>query len=200
MKRQLAIGSLVVLGLLSGVASAQEKSARRYVVQTTRSTVPAGAATIKVNASIDVVRQVVTDFGNYANFIKRFEKAKVIGRHGDQTDVYLQVPILKGASKIWAVVRFDAPKPAANGNGEVIVGRMIKGNVKRLDARWSLIKVDEGTTNLDLEILLVPDSVIPIPDSLVIDESKYAAAKGVEGILIKSEQVSAQANRRTAAN
>ena len=200
MKRQLAIGSLVVLGLLSSVAFAEEKKARRYEVQTPRSSVPAGAASIKVSAPLDVVRQVVTDFGNYANSIKRFEKAKVIGRHGDQTDVYLQVPILKGASKIWAVVRFDAPKPGPNGNGEIIVGRMLKGNVKRLDARWSLTKVDETTTTLDLEILIVPDSVIPIPDSLVIDESKYAAAKGVEGVLLKSEQMSAQAARRTAAN
>lgn len=200
MKRQLAIGSLVVLGLISGVASADEKKAKRYEVQTTRSSVPAGAATIKVSAPIDVVRAVVTDFGNYASSIKKFDKSKVIGRHGDQTDVYLQAPILKGASKIWAVVRFDAPKPTPDGKGEIVVGRMLKGNVKRLDARWSLVKVDDGTTTLDLEILIVPDTLIPVPNSLVIDESKYAAAKGVEGVLLVSEQRSADTNRRTAAN
>jgi hypothetical protein len=200
MKRHLAIGSLVLFGLLAANASADEKKARRYEVQTPRSEVPAGAATIRVHAPFDVVHGVVMDFGRYAETIKKFDKAKVIGHHGDKTDVYLQAPILKGAAKIWAIVRFEAPKPAPNGNGEIIIGRMLKGNVKRLDATWSVVKVDEQNTNLDLEILIVPDSVIPIPNSLVLDESKYAAAKGVEGVLGRSEALSGEANRRTAAN
>jgi hypothetical protein len=200
MKRHLAIGSLLVFGLLAVTASADEKKARRYEVATTRSSVPAGAATIRVHAPLDVVRGVVVDFGRYAETIKKFDKSKVIGRHGDKTDVYLQAPILKGASHIWAVVRFEAPKPLPGGNGEVIVGRMLKGNVKRLDATWTLAKADEQNTNLDLEILIEPDTMIPVPDSIVLDESKYAAAKGVEGVLGRSESLSGDANRRTAAN
>ena len=187
MNRKLLSVASLFLALASPVLASADQGAERYEVQTPFSDIKAGAARIQVRAPLDVVHRVVMDFGSYALHISKFEKAKVIGRHGDSTDVYLQVPILKGAAKVWAVVRFEAAK--GGGNDEVIMGRMLQGNVKRLDARWHLSKVDEHTTNLDLELLIVPDLILPVPGSLVTGEVAYAAETAVRGLQLRSEQV-----------
>jgi hypothetical protein len=134
-----------------------------------------------------VVSKIVTNFDGYSGYIKRFEKAKIIGRHGDKTDVYLQVPIMKGAGKVWAVVRFDPPKPSREGDSLLVVGRMIKGNVKKLDARYRISKIDDQNTKLDLELLIEPDFVVPVPKNVVAGEVAYAASRAVLGLRNASE-------------
>ncbi|HEY5375144.1 MAG TPA: SRPBCC family protein [Polyangiaceae bacterium] len=158
----------------------------RFDVKTPYSDTNAGAARGNVDAPEDVVRAVVLDYKNYASFISRFEKSRVVGRSGDKTDVYLQVPILKGAAKVWAIVRFE-PVKQVDGS-EIVEGHMVngKGNVKRLDAKWRLKKLDDTTTQVVLELLIVPD--MPVPDSLVVPEVRFAAAKAVEGSRDEAEK------------
>jgi ribosome-associated toxin RatA of RatAB toxin-antitoxin module len=164
--------------LASSAAASDGRKIERYDVR------GAGAARAIVQAPDGVVRSVVTDFARYESFITRFKAAKVVGKVGDKTDVYLQVPILKGAVKIWAVVRFDPPKSA--GEDQVVTGKMIKGNVKRLDAVWRIHHVDEQHTELRLELNIVPD--LPVPESLVIPEVSYAADKAVSGTRDEAER------------
>jgi ribosome-associated toxin RatA of RatAB toxin-antitoxin module len=156
----------------------------RFDVKTPYADMNAGAARVNVDAPVDLVRSVVLDYKNYASFMSRFEKSRVVGRSGDNTDVYLQVPILKGAAKVWAIVRFE-PVKQVNGT-EVVVGHMLKGNVKRLDATWRLKKLDDVTTQVVLELLIVPD--LPVPDRLVVPEVAFAAAKAVEGSRDEAEK------------
>lgn len=147
------------------------RDAERYAVQTEHSSMKAGAARVHVAAPTAQVKKVVSDFKNYSKFISEFEKSKVVGRDGDKTDVYLQVPILNGSAKIWAVVRFE-PIKSVNGE-EHLVGHMVKGNVKRLDATWRIKKIDDDDTQLHLELLIVPK--MPVPGSVVTGQAKYAA-------------------------
>ena len=112
------------------------------------------------------------------------EQARIVGRSGDKTDVYLEVPILNGASKVWAVVRFSPPE--IQGNQEVIRGRLVKGNVKRLDAVWRIEKVDDKTSVLSLELLIVPE--LPAPKSLLSSELKKAAGRAVNGARNEAEE------------
>lgn len=166
---------LVTCALASGESIAKTAESVRYSVRTPQSSIEAGAARIRVNASPSAVLDVVTDYGHWDQFITRFEKVRVVGRSANGVDVYMQVPILKGAAKIWAVVRFDAPKEV--GNERVIEGHMIKGNVERLDAKWRVLPIDDNTTELHLQMLIVPK--IPVPGSLVTGEVAYAADKAV---------------------
>jgi len=194
--RNSRLGAFAVLGglLLSHVsagaapASGPEREkwreVARFNVKTPYADMHAGAARANVDAPEEVVRSVVLDYKNYANFMARFEKSQIVGRSGDKTDVYLQVPILKGAAKVWAVVRFEPIKQVDG--GEVVVGHMIKGNVKRLDATWRLKKLDDSSTQVALELLIVPD--LPVPDSLVVPEVRFAAAKAVEGSRDEAEK------------
>ena len=189
-RKLLVVGALVALGLTGSLpaSAADRPDPERYEVKTPASDIKAGGSRAAVHAPLGVVQQVVTDFDGYGGYIKRFDKAKVIGRHGDKTDVYLQVPIMKGAAKVWAVLRFEPPRPSGSGDGVVVVGRMLKGNVKRLDARYRISKIDEENTKLDLELLIEPDFVIPVPRSLVTGEASYAASRAVLGLRNASEQ------------
>lgn len=184
------VGVMVALGFgVAAPASAADRpDPERYEKQTPLSEIKAGGSRAAIHAPLEVVRTVVTDFDGYGSYIKRFDKAKVIGRHGDKTDVYLQVPIMKGAAKVWAVIRFDPPKPTGNGDDVVVVGKLLKGNVKRLDAKYQISKIDDQNTKLDLELLIVPDWVVPVPNRLVAGEASYAASRAVLGLRNASEQ------------
>jgi ribosome-associated toxin RatA of RatAB toxin-antitoxin module len=85
---------------------------------------------------------------------------------------------------IWAVVRFDPPKQV--GNDVIIASRMVKGNVKRLDANWRIKPLDERSSHLALELTIVPS--LPMPDALVMPEVRFAAAKAVSGTRDEAER------------
>lgn len=174
--RVLPLVALLAFG--SGDALASSSEVTRYELRLPQSPRPAGGARTVVSAPPEVVKSVVVDYGRYAGYIKPFDKSRVIGKSGDKTDVYLEVPILKGAAKIWAVVRFDAPKKV--GDKEVITGNMIKGNVKQLHGTWKLKRTAENLTELEFEFLIVPN--VPVPDSLLSSEARYAAFKAVSGL------------------
>lgn len=186
--------TLLACSLLTTVAAAAAPAAGpelqkwrevfRFNVKTPYAAMDAGAARVNVDAPEELVRSVVLDYKNYANFMEKFDKSAIVGRSGDKTDVYVQVPILKGAAKVWAVVRFDPIKQVDG--GEVLTGHMIKGNVKRLDATWRLKKLDDSSTQVALELLIIPD--MPVPDRLVVPELRYAAAKAVEGSRNEAEK------------
>jgi ribosome-associated toxin RatA of RatAB toxin-antitoxin module len=163
-------------------ADGPNRRVERYDVQSNGAR--AGAARTLVQAPPGVVRSVVTDYGRYEDFITRFKSAKIVGKSGDKTDVYLQVPIMNGAVNIWAVVRFDPPKQV--GNDVVIASKMVKGNVKRLDANWRIKPLDDRSSHLVLELTIVPS--IPVPDSLVMPEVRFAAAKAVSGTRDEAER------------
>ncbi len=182
-----SLSLVALLSLISGSALASSPSdVTRFDTKLPESDRPAGGARALVYASPDLVRSVVLDFGNYAHYFdpdkgknpKRRWASRVVGKSGDKTDLYLEVPILKGAAKIWAIVRFDAPRKV--GDVEVVNGRMLKGNVDKLHARWKMRKTADDSTELQLEFLVVPK--LPVPDSLLADEARSAAAKAVTGM------------------
>lgn len=138
-----------------------------------------------MRAPLEVVRRVVTDYNRYGQYIDKFEKARIVGKSPGRTDVYLQVPILRGLAHVWAVVRFGPVEIREDGTAR-IVGHMVKGNLKRLDAEWRLKKKGEGTTELDLQLLVIPD--LPAPGSVITGEVAYAASKAVQGLRNQSER------------
>ena len=186
--RRLIAASLVALAAsLSAAplpAAPASRSIERFEVNVSDSAVKAGAARVLAKAPSATLRSVVTDYGRYSSIITQFKQVRVLGRSQERTDVYLEVPILEGAGKVWAVVRFSAPEIV---NGEEIVrGRLVKGNVKRLDATWRIKKVNDRESELTLELLIVPD--LPAPKSLITKELRKAAGKAVNGARIEAER------------
>jgi hypothetical protein len=181
------VPALALLALASGNALASSPTdVTRFDCKLPESSRPAGGARTVVSASPDLVRSVVLDFEHYARYFdpdkgknpQRRWASHVVGKTGDKTDVYLEVPILKGAAKIWAIIRFDAPQKI--GDTEIVVGHLIKGNVDKLSAKWKLRKTADNSTELQLEFLVVPK--LPVPDSLLSNEARSAAFKAVSGM------------------
>lgn len=158
-------------------ASSQAKPTR-YRVDVPDSSIDIGAAKVSVRASAPAVEKAVLEFNAYSEMISKFKRSKVVGKSSAHTDVYLQVPILNGAAKVWAVVRFSAP--TREGGTTVVKGRMLQGNVDVLDAEWRIRPVSEDRTELHLRMRMVPK--FPAPGGLVTDEVAYAADQAVRGI------------------
>jgi hypothetical protein len=187
MKTSRVLSFVALLALASGTAVASSPTdVTRYDCKLPESDRPAGGARTVVSASPGLVKSVVLDFEHYAHYFdpdkgknpQRKWASHVVGKSGDKTDVYLEVPILKGAAKIWAIVRFDPPKKV--GDTEVVSGRLIKGNVDKLSAKWTMRPTDDNSTSLQLEFLVVPK--LPVPDSLLSNEARSAAFKAVTGM------------------
>ena len=187
MKTHRALSLVALLAMASGNALASSPTeVTRFDTKLPESDRPAGGARTVVSASPALVRSVVLDFAHYAHYFdpdkgtnpSRRWASRVVGKSGDKTDLYLEVPILKGAAKIWAIIRFDAPKKV--GDTEIVSGKLIKGNVSQLSAKWKLRPTAENGTELQLEFLVVPK--LPVPDSLLSSEARGAAAKAVSGM------------------
>jgi ribosome-associated toxin RatA of RatAB toxin-antitoxin module len=159
------------------------RNVERFTVKVPNSNREAGAARTLAHVSSEHLRSVVTDYARYSTTIRTFKNARVVGRSGGRTDVYLEVPILNGFSKIWAIVRFEAPEE--KGNQHVIRGRLVRGNVKRLDATWRIEKVDEQKSVLSLELSMIPN--FPAPTSVVSTELRKAAGKAVNATRNEAE-------------
>src|SRR5262245_37810851 len=129
---KLAIALSAAFSLVSGASLADPETESQRLVRTHATerynvafpgfSIRAGGGMTVVNAPIASVRQTVTDFGHYADFMPRFQKSKIVGKSGQSTDVYLQVAILHGAASVWAVTRFGPPAP--EGAGERIEGKL----------------------------------------------------------------------------
>lgn len=139
-----------------------------------------GRSTLTIAAPIDKVRAVVLDFPHYPAFMPHYQACRVLGRgrDGAAREVYMEVAALHGAVKMWA--RVDVSKPAAADGVEVHESKLLEGNIKDLKATWRLKKIDEKSTELTLEIFLLPR--LPLPDKLVNQENLNGSAAAVMAV------------------
>ena len=145
-----------------------------------------GRAEVFVNAPVSSVKASVTDYANYAKIIPRFEKAKLLKRSGASADVYLMIPILKGAANVWSVQHFEAP--VTTGKLETINGKSLQGNVDALNTRWTYRAVDATHSVLSCEIYVEPK--LPVPAGAIATEAQRAAAAAVNSVRAHAEDAS----------
>lgn len=143
-----------------------------------------GRSTVTVAAPIDRVRAQILAFSRYPEFMPHYSACRVIGRSpSGGRDVYMQVEALHGAMQMWA--RLDVKKPAQIDGREVIETSFLDGNVKELSARWAMKRIDDGNTELMLEVFLEPR--LPLPVSLLNSENLDGSANGVFAMKMRSE-------------
>ena len=66
-----------------------------------------GHADVLVHAPLAAVKKQVLDYGRYKELVpEKFHNAHVIGRQAGGTDVYMQLPIMRGLVTLWQVMRF----------------------------------------------------------------------------------------------
>jgi hypothetical protein len=140
-----------------------------------------GHAEALVAASTDKVTSTIADFSHYKDLHRKFSTARVIGKDGDATDVYMRYPVKIGPLKVefWEVMRFGTVKPS--GSDFVLEGRaLLKGDMKQGHTIITVKRVDAKHSLLAVDILLTPR--MPAPQSLIDEELRDGAQDFVNGL------------------
>jgi len=138
-----------------------------------------GHAEARLDAPYDVIRARLTDFVHYKDLAgHRFKSVKVVDKVGDGSDIYFQLPIMKGLITIWYVTRFMPPRPGKGGT-EIIEGTFVKGNVKDVHFVFTLLpaKEDKSSTVVVCDLLL--GLSVPAPQANVDEELRDACGEAL---------------------
>lgn len=139
-----------------------------------------GHAEVLVAAPLAKVRSEVTAYGTYKTLVPRkFNNARVVGKTKAGTDVYMQVPVLKGMITLWQVMRFGQVRRVADGV-EQLEGTYVDGNVRTAHVVFTLRRVDAATTQLKMDLLIAP--TFAAPQSALDEELRDAAMQAVDAL------------------
>ena len=154
-----------------------------------------GHAEILIDASSEAVRSRIVDFGRYRDLAgPRFKKVNVVDASSAGTEIYFQLPILKGALTIWYVTRFAVhPVREVDGAG-VVEGTFVRGNVRDVHFVFTAIpSTRPGATILTCDLLLSLNFVAPQP---AIDEAlRNACGDAVSSVRAQLAATDAGARR-----
>jgi ribosome-associated toxin RatA of RatAB toxin-antitoxin module len=141
-------------------------------------TIQGGRAEAIINAPVDEVLSAIFDYGNYAQFLPHFRTSKVLSKRGANAIVYMEALIIKDTYKIWAQESFR--ERALQGSTRVVEGKMLKGNVARLDARWEVTPIDGNRSLVAFQMLLDPN--LPLPASVISNQNAIAARRTIKAL------------------
>ena len=139
-----------------------------------------GRAEGLIQASYGDVRARLLDFAHYGDLAgPKFSKVRVVDKKAEGTDVYFNLPIMRGLVRIWYIARFHAPRPTAD--GEVLEGVFVKGNVKDTHFVFTLHHgADDRSAILTCDMLLVLN--VPAPQSSVDEELRDACGDAINSV------------------
>lgn len=133
-----------------------------------------------VSAAPDTVKAKLLDFQHFKQLAgPKFKSVKVVDKQGASTDVYFQLPIMKGVVTIWYVTRFAPARPG--GGGDVIEGTYAKGNIKGMNIAFTVSPgPDEKSTVMVCDLLLQP--LVPAPQSAIDEELRDACGDAINAL------------------
>jgi hypothetical protein len=133
-----------------------------------------------ISAPLDTVKAKIGDFAHYKDLAgPKFKSVKVVDKQGQNTDVYFQLPIMKGVVTIWYVTRFPPPRPAAG--GDVVEGTYVKGNIKGMHIAFTVRPgVDDKSSVLVCDLVLQPN--VPAPQSALDEELRDACGDAINAV------------------
>lgn len=133
-----------------------------------------------INAPPDAVRAKLADFGHYKELAgPKFKSVKVVDKQGQSTDVYFQLPIMKGVVTIWYVTRFPQPRPAAG--ADVVEGTYVKGNIKGMHIAFTVRPGAEDKSSIMVcDLVLQPN--VPAPQSALDEELRDACGDAINSV------------------
>lgn len=133
-----------------------------------------------IPAKVDAVRAKLLDFTRYKDLAgPKFKSVKVVDKQGDNTDVYFQLPIMKGLVTIWYVTRFPLSKSTAT--GDVLEGTFVKGNIKSMHIAFTVRPgADDKSSVLVCDLVLQPN--VPAPQSALDEELRDACGDAINSL------------------
>lgn len=139
-----------------------------------------GRAVGLIQASPEAVRDRLLDFRNYKELAgPKFKSVRVVDKQGAATDVYFQLPIMRGIVTLWYVTRFSPARPVSA--GEVIEGTFVKGNIEHMHIAFTVRPgPDDGSSVLVCDLVLRP--VVPAPQSALDEELRDACGDAIQSL------------------
>lgn len=140
-----------------------------------------GVAEIVIAAEPAQVLESLQRYGDYqAMAPKKFKTSRLVAiSKSGQSDVYMQVAILRGALTLWLTMRFDAPRVDAAGS-RVVEGRYLDGNLAGAHVRYVVQGAGDHKTYVRLELLI--ELPVPAPQDAVDEELRDAAGDALRGV------------------
>ena len=129
-----------------------------------------------IKAPVDKVRAKLQDFGSYKELAgPKFKTVRVVDKQGKDTDVYFQLPIMKGLITINYVTRF---KPAQN---DVVEGTFVKGNIKDMHIALGVRPgPDDKSAVMVCDLILIPN--VPAPQDALDEELRDACGDAINSV------------------
>ena len=133
-----------------------------------------------VGAPIAEVKRRLGDFAHYKELAgPKFRTVRVVGKEGAGTDVYFQLPIMKGLVTIWYVTRFAPARAAAA--GDVVEGTFVKGNIQGMHIVFGVQPgTDDRSSLMVCDLLLSPG--LPAPQSALDEELRDACGDAIVSV------------------
>ena len=69
------------------------------------------------------------------------------------------------------------------GKTQIVEGRMVKGNVDLMSARWEVTPLENGTTNVVFQLILDPG--VPVPTSTINYFGAKATKQTIQALRLK---------------
>lgn len=141
-----------------------------------------GHAETLVNASFAKVRAQAIDYAHFKDLVPdKFRNAHVIAKTKATTDLYIQVPVLRGLIQLSTVLRFGAPRVISPGL-EVIEGVFVSGNqnVKTANLIFTIHEIDPDHSVLKCDLLILP--TMAAPQGAVDEELRDAAMQAIDAM------------------
>lgn len=133
-----------------------------------------------IPAPVDKVRTKLTDYQHYDELAgPKFKSVKVVDKQGASTDVYFQLPIMKGTVTIWYVTRFAQAKSVTG--GDVIDGTFVKGNIKGMHLAFTVRPGPDASSSVMVcDLLLQPN--VPAPQTALDEELRDACGDAINAL------------------
>lgn len=143
-----------------------------------------GVAEVIVAAAPARVLESIQRYADYKELApKKFKTSRVVAlSKTGQSDVYMQLLVLRGALTLWLTMRFEPPQVLDSG-ARVIDGRYLDGNLAGAHARYVVEAAGENKTYLRLELLI--DLPVPAPQPAIDEELRDAAGDAVRGVALR---------------
>lgn len=145
-----------------------------------------GRAEGLISAPYDVVRARLLDFPHYDQLAgPKFKKVRVVDKSDAGTELYFQLPIMKGIVTIWYVTRFASARPGMGG-AEIIEGTFVKGNIKDMHFVFTVRPGPDNRTILVCDLNLAIK--LPAPQELLDEELRDACGDALRQVRARTVQ------------
>jgi ribosome-associated toxin RatA of RatAB toxin-antitoxin module len=137
-----------------------------------------GRAVGVVDAPLERVMGVVTNYASYATFLPHFSVSRVLSQRGTSALLYVEASIALDTMKLWAQVKLTPLAP--QGATQIIEAKMTKGNMDVMGARWEVTPLDAGRTLVAFQLIMDPS--LPLPASMVSSENLKASKTTIRAL------------------